>query len=119
MKEVHVQSWNETTALHAREVSISELTLGSHSLRGVRLPAIDLTARTDRKKAQRGKIGGHGTGDLPFFRWGVYGAREASQESALRSDERAKSAPLTRLPLRSCVASSHRKNVRKKWEPEK
>jgi ketosteroid isomerase-like protein len=44
MKEVHVQSWNETTALHAREVSISELTLGSYSLRGVRLPAIDLTA---------------------------------------------------------------------------
>jgi len=43
-KEVHDQSWNETTALHAREVSISELTLGSHSLRGVRLPAIDLTA---------------------------------------------------------------------------
>jgi ketosteroid isomerase-like protein len=43
-KEVHVQSWNETTALNAREVSIGELTLGSHSLRGVRLPAIDLTA---------------------------------------------------------------------------
>jgi ketosteroid isomerase-like protein len=43
-KEVHVQSWNETTALNAREVSIGELTLGSHSLRGIRLPAIDLTA---------------------------------------------------------------------------
>src|SRR5208282_6784498 len=43
-KEVHVQSWNETTALNAREVSIGELTLGSHSLLGVRLPAIDLTA---------------------------------------------------------------------------
>ncbi len=43
-KEVHVQSWNETTVLNAREVSIGELTLGSHSLRGVRLPAIDLTA---------------------------------------------------------------------------
>jgi len=44
MKEVHVQSWNETTVLNAREVSIGELALGSHSLRGVRLPAIDLTA---------------------------------------------------------------------------
>ena|SRR5450631_752407 len=54
---------------------------------------------------------------LPFFRWRGYGARESSQGSALRSDERAQNAPLTRLPLRSCVASSHRKNVRKKWEP--
>jgi hypothetical protein len=43
-KEVHVQSWNETTALKAREVWIGEITLGSHSVRGVRLPAIDLTA---------------------------------------------------------------------------
>ena len=44
---------------------------------------------------------------LPFFRWGVYGAREPSQGSALRSDARAQNrAPLTRLPLRSCVASS-------------
>jgi hypothetical protein len=43
-KEVHVQSWNQTTALNAREVSIGELALGSHSLRGIRLPAIDLTA---------------------------------------------------------------------------
>jgi ketosteroid isomerase-like protein len=43
-KEVHVQSWNQTTALNAREVSIGELALGSHSLQGVRLPAIDLTA---------------------------------------------------------------------------
>jgi ketosteroid isomerase-like protein len=43
-KRVHVQSWNETTTLNAREVSIGELTLGSHSLRDVRLPAIDLTA---------------------------------------------------------------------------
>ena len=43
-KQVHVQSWNETTTLNAREVSIGELTLGSHSLRNVRLPAIDLTA---------------------------------------------------------------------------
>ena len=43
-KDVHVQSWNQTTDLKAREVWIGELTLGSHSLRGVRLPAIDLTA---------------------------------------------------------------------------
>jgi hypothetical protein len=43
-KEIHVQSWNETTVLKAPEVSIGELRLGSHSLRGVRLPAVDLTA---------------------------------------------------------------------------
>jgi ketosteroid isomerase-like protein len=43
-KQVHVQSWNETTELKAREVWIGEITLGSHSVRGVRLPAIDLTA---------------------------------------------------------------------------
>jgi ketosteroid isomerase-like protein len=43
-KEVHVTSWNETTALSGREVPIGEFTLGSHSLRGVKLPAIDLTA---------------------------------------------------------------------------
>jgi len=43
-KEVHVQSWNETTALRAREVSIGEISLGSHSLRAIKLPAIDLSA---------------------------------------------------------------------------
>jgi ketosteroid isomerase-like protein len=43
-KEVRVQSWNEVTALKAREVAIAELSLGNHTLRGVRLPAIDLTA---------------------------------------------------------------------------
>jgi ketosteroid isomerase-like protein len=43
-QEIRVQSWNETTALNAREVLIGELTLGGHSLRGVKLPAIDLTA---------------------------------------------------------------------------
>jgi len=43
-KLVHVQSWKETTVLNAREVSIGEVRLGSHSLRDVRLPAIDLTA---------------------------------------------------------------------------
>jgi ketosteroid isomerase-like protein len=43
-KEVHVQSWNETTTLNAREVSTGEIMLGSHSLRGISLPAIDLTS---------------------------------------------------------------------------
>jgi ketosteroid isomerase-like protein len=43
-KKVRVQSWNEVTPLRAREVAIAELSLGSHALRGVRLPAIDLTA---------------------------------------------------------------------------
>src|SRR5271168_2360908 len=43
-KEVRVQSWNQTTALNAHVVSIGELKLGSHILRGVTLPAIDLTA---------------------------------------------------------------------------
>lgn len=43
-KEIHVQSWNQTTALNAREVSIGELRLGSRSLRGISLPAIDLNA---------------------------------------------------------------------------
>ncbi|MFZ0735956.1 MAG: DUF4440 domain-containing protein [Candidatus Acidiferrales bacterium] len=42
--EVHVQSWNETTALSAREISIGELSLGSRSVRGVKLPSIDLSA---------------------------------------------------------------------------
>ena len=43
-KEIRVQSWNKTTALNAREVSIGELSLGSHNLRTVKLPAIDLSA---------------------------------------------------------------------------
>ena len=43
-KQVRVQSWNEVTPLKAREVSVTELSLGNHTLRGVRLPAIDLTA---------------------------------------------------------------------------
>jgi ketosteroid isomerase-like protein len=42
-KEVRVQSWNEVTPLKAREVAVTELSLGNHTLRGVRLPAIDLT----------------------------------------------------------------------------
>ena len=43
-KEVRVQSWNQTTALSARVVRIAELKLGSHILRNVTLPAIDLSA---------------------------------------------------------------------------
>jgi ketosteroid isomerase-like protein len=43
-KEIRVQSWNQTTALSAKVVSIAELKLGSHILRNVTLPAIDLTA---------------------------------------------------------------------------
>ena len=43
-KEIRVQSWNKTTALNAREVSIGELSLGNHNLRAVKLPAIDLSA---------------------------------------------------------------------------
>jgi ketosteroid isomerase-like protein len=43
-KDIRVQSWNQTTSLSARIVSIAELKLGSHILRNVTLPAIDLTA---------------------------------------------------------------------------
>jgi ketosteroid isomerase-like protein/predicted aspartyl protease len=42
-KEIHVQSWNQTTALSARVVSIDELRLANHILRNVTLHAIDLT----------------------------------------------------------------------------
>jgi ketosteroid isomerase-like protein len=43
-KVLRVQSWNETTSLSAHEVTIGELSLGTHSLRAVKLPAIDLSA---------------------------------------------------------------------------
>lgn len=43
-KDVRIQSWNEVTPLKAREVSVDELSLGNHILRGIKLPAIDLTA---------------------------------------------------------------------------
>jgi len=42
--DVQVQSWNKTTALNAREVSISELSLGGRRLENLKLPAIDLSA---------------------------------------------------------------------------
>jgi ketosteroid isomerase-like protein len=43
-RAVRIQSWKETTALNAQEVSIGELSLGNRILQGVRLPAIDLSA---------------------------------------------------------------------------
>jgi ketosteroid isomerase-like protein len=43
-RAVRIQSWNETTALKAQEVLIGELSLGNHTLLGVKLPAIDLSA---------------------------------------------------------------------------
>jgi ketosteroid isomerase-like protein len=43
-RAVRIQSWNVTTALNAQEVLIGELSLGNHTLQGVRLPAIDLSA---------------------------------------------------------------------------
>ena len=43
-RAVRIQSWNETTALNAHEVSIDELSLGKRTLVGVKLPAIDLSA---------------------------------------------------------------------------
>jgi uncharacterized protein (TIGR02246 family) len=42
-KEVHIASWTGTAATSAREVSLAELRLGRHSLRDLRLPAIDLS----------------------------------------------------------------------------
>jgi Aspartyl protease len=42
--DVLVQSWNQTTSLAAREVIVSELSLGGHRLRNLKLPAIDLSA---------------------------------------------------------------------------
>jgi ketosteroid isomerase-like protein len=43
-KHIRVQSWNETTALSAHEVVVAEFALGSHRLRNIKLPAIDLGA---------------------------------------------------------------------------
>lgn len=54
-REVHVQSWNQTMNLNAREISIDELALGSHAIRNVKLPAIDLSAIS---KACGGKLDG-------------------------------------------------------------
>src|SRR6266852_5028033 len=42
-KEVHITSWTGTAATSAREVSLPELMLGKHTLRDLKLPAIDLS----------------------------------------------------------------------------
>lgn len=42
-KEIHVTSWSGTAATSAREVSLSELVVGGHTLKGLKLPAIDLS----------------------------------------------------------------------------
>lgn len=42
--DVRIQSWNKTTSLSAREVLVSELSLGDHHLQNLKLPAIDLSA---------------------------------------------------------------------------
>jgi hypothetical protein len=42
-KEVHIASWTGTAATSAREVSVTELTLGKYTLHDLKLPAIDLT----------------------------------------------------------------------------
>ena len=42
--DVRIQSWNKTTSLSAREVLVSELSLGDHRLQNLKLPAIDLSA---------------------------------------------------------------------------
>src|SRR5262245_16275443 len=42
-KDIHISSWQGTAATSAREVSIPDLALGSHRLRNLKLPAIDLS----------------------------------------------------------------------------
>jgi predicted aspartyl protease len=43
VKDIQITSWSGTAFTSAREVSISELTLGTHHLRDLKLPAIDLS----------------------------------------------------------------------------
>jgi ketosteroid isomerase-like protein len=54
-KEVHIQSWNQTTSLSASDISIAQLSFGTHTIRDVTLPAIDLTAVS---KACGGRLDG-------------------------------------------------------------
>ena len=42
-KDIEISSWRGTAATSAREVRLPELRLGKHSLRDLRLPAIDLS----------------------------------------------------------------------------
>ncbi len=76
--------------------------------------------RTERKRSGKNSAA-TGTVDLPFFPLAsVLSAGGQSRLCAsLRPLRGAKNAALTNLPLRSCVASSHRKNVRNKWGPRK
>jgi len=43
MKEIQITSWSGTAATSAREVSISDFSLGTHHLQNLKLPAIDLS----------------------------------------------------------------------------
>ena len=54
-KEIQVSSWSGTAATSAREVRLPELALGSHRLKDLKLPAIDLSPIG---KACGGKIDG-------------------------------------------------------------
>jgi predicted aspartyl protease len=42
-KEIHIDSWKGSAATSAREVALSEIQLGTHKLRDIKLPAIDLS----------------------------------------------------------------------------
>jgi SnoaL-like domain/Aspartyl protease len=42
-RDIEVTSWTGTAATSAREVSVKELSIGNHHLRGLKLPAIDLS----------------------------------------------------------------------------
>jgi hypothetical protein len=43
-REISIQSWNATTALHAGYVPVDEISIGKHVVRNVQLAAIDLSA---------------------------------------------------------------------------
>lgn len=43
-KEVRIASWTGTTVTHAEEAFIAELSIANHKMRGIRLPAVDLSA---------------------------------------------------------------------------
>ncbi len=77
--------------------------------------------QADRRIAQREKPGGHGNALSPIFP--LASVRSAGSKSRLCASLRplrgAKNAVLTNLPLRSSVASSYRRNARKKWGTKK
>jgi ketosteroid isomerase-like protein/predicted aspartyl protease len=43
IKEIEVSSWSGTAATSAREITLAEISLGSYTLRRLKLPAIDLS----------------------------------------------------------------------------